>query len=231
LGDALFPIILTLIIAAFVYPLYKVRKAKKLLARLSAADDGWDADKITARAQKVCRKVRGAIDAGKVDTVKDLLVDGLYGSLKGVTAEQFGFKKATGFIIPLSTTISIIEVIDYLDDSKDRIGAYVSNITLAGRGSHGPPDELWTFCRKGDDWVVYDIDPVFNIFDKIRTRQFSERFDKHEKLVIVAEPEVPVDEAGGAGEHPTRKDKASGEKVKYRYGVGYKKDYVRNYRK
>ncbi|MBI5191605.1 MAG: hypothetical protein HZA22_13185 [Nitrospirae bacterium] len=155
---------------------YRVYKANKLLGQLSYKDWTWDSERLKKRAEDVRAKVIGAIIARNVDRVKDLITDGLYNRLINRTAEEIGFRINNPFCIVLSTSIKFVEVTDYKDKSKDSLGVYVTFFSISfvrGYNVH-PPDELWTFVRRGNEWVVDDIDPDADLLDLVRKRTFSE---------------------------------------------------------
>jgi hypothetical protein len=209
--------IAAVIVGAFVLKAYRVFKAKNLLARLWIIDNSWDADELKYMADNVRTRVLHALDNGNVDLVRGLMTERLYDRLKGKTAKQFGFRKADWLTTVISTSKNIIDVVDYKDDTRDRLGFHVSFFCLSlGRGGSGLPDEFWVFVRKDDGWIVSDIDPNAGIRDLASCRAYSEALTisdniaKMEAAGKAAPVQVSAEEV--REEHVGRKEYKTGRK-------------------
>jgi len=193
--------------------LIRNRGVNRFLDRLASIDNSWDKETLEKRAKAVYEKVKPAVLSRRYTVIGDMITQGLYERLKASSPAGFGFRESHFPAPVLHTSFNIVEVLDYRDDSKDRFGVYVSFVSLGSPWGLGTPNnELWTFIRRGDEWVLDDLRGDFDSFEEVGARLFSEELSAgKEDLVIVAEPT----EEGG----------------RYRYEVGYKKDHIRKYRK
>ena len=167
-------VFVVVVVAYFSIMAYKARKASNLLARLWVVDRAWDSDELKWRLDELRTKIIRALEWGNLAPVKVLMTEGLYEQLKDKTVKEVGLTKPGWGHTVVSALKNVVDVEDYRDNSRDRLGLYVSQVSLRGRGARALPDELWTFVRRGDEWIVGDINPEASIFDLIKSRAYSE---------------------------------------------------------
>ncbi len=213
-----FGAIVAIFVGFYLLKVYRDHQAAKLLARLRLVDSSWDHDDLKRELEDIRAKVMSAIERSDVEPVRGLMTRSLYNRLKGKNAEQFGFRTADWSSMVISTSKKIVDVEDYEDDTKDRLGMYVSYISMTGRGKEGPSDEFWVFVRDGGNWIVSDIHPKAGVLDLTSSRAYSQ-------ALTVSDNIAKMDAAGEAAAVPVEAEEAREERAgRKEYKTG-RRDY------
>ncbi len=178
-----------LIYAAFLH--YKLNKKNKeainLVDKIAKIDPIWERNHIKARIEYVFYKVQNAWGERNQDLAKDCMSDRLYTKHKMQTDSMIEKNQIDNMELINLIEVRIVEAIDYKDDSKDTLWAYIKGSMIdyttdlnTGRVISGKKDkseeftELWKFIRGEKDWVLDEIDQKVQITDFYKFHSKSE---------------------------------------------------------
>lgn len=166
----------------------KNRESKKLLAKIEAIDSSWDLNKIKARIEIAFFKIQEAWMARDQDIAKEYMSERLYNKHKAQTDQMIKENRINNLERINLKEAKVVEVVDYVDDSKDRLWVYIEGsmidyIVNSETGEHisGETDEtedfseLWKFMKNyNNEWVLDEIDQSAGIFDLRSMNSFSQ---------------------------------------------------------
>lgn len=186
LGLILWPVILVYSGVITYYAARKNKQAKALLRKIAAKDPMWEIDHIKGRIEQAYFKVQEAWRERDQDIAKEYMSERLYNRHKLQTDDMLrrGVKNIMESINLAEATI--VEVLDYRDDSKDAFWALIKGSMIdymileqSGTVIDGDKDshafsELWRFKRERHGWVLDEIDQDVSVSDLRGFNPFSE---------------------------------------------------------
>jgi len=166
----------------------KNQESKKLLAKIEALDNSWDLNRIKARIEIAFFKIQEAWMARDQDIAKDYMSERLYNKHKAQTDQMIKENRKNNLERINLTEAKVVEVVDYVDDSKDSLWVYIEGsmidyIVNSETGEHisGEKDEaedfseLWKFMKNNsNEWVLDEIDQSAGFFDLKGMNSYSQ---------------------------------------------------------
>lgn len=195
-GGGILTTILAIIIAPFfiIYTIIlslllrrKENKVRKLTEKLVKADKMWNYRDMIATVEQVFFKVQKAWMERNQDLAREVMSDRIYQKHKFQTDEMIANGTKNMLRDINLTEILIISLEDYKDNSEDTFSAYVAgsmiDYTVNAKtlspisGDPTQPEnfqEIWTFVRDNNKWVLDEIDQEATLGDISRGIAFRE---------------------------------------------------------
>ena len=149
----------------------KRNKAKRLLKQLELEDPLWNHRRMKARIEEIFLKVQKAWMERNQDLAKDCMSDRIYTKHKMQTDEMLANGRKNVLAKINLKEVMIISVADYDDDTKDSFSAHIKgsmidydvddktgNVLSGDKTKIESFKEIWHFIRKGNKWVLDEID-------------------------------------------------------------------------
>lgn len=182
----LFPICIaySLFVSYLVYK--KNRDSEQALAR-AMADHFWSPGAIKSRVKQVFFKVQEAWTARNQKIAKDCMSEKLFQEHKQQTdlMQRSGTRNVLENI--QLNRARIVEVLDYLDDSKDQFWVHIEGSMIdytindktgavvdGNRNKAEAFKELWKFVRADHGWVLDEIDSSVQLTDLLNMNSITE---------------------------------------------------------
>ena len=186
LGLILWPFILIYSAIVSYIAAKKNKQARALLKQISENDPMWEIGHVKARVEEAYFKVQEAWRDRDQDVARKYMSNRLYTKHKLQTDDmrRRGIRDVMELINLEEATI--VEVLDYRDDSKDAFWALLKGSMIDytivektgeiidGEKKNLSFKELWRFKREEHDWVLDEIDQDVSISDLRGFNPFSE---------------------------------------------------------
>ncbi|MGD9642084.1 MAG: Tim44-like domain-containing protein [Elusimicrobiales bacterium] len=166
----------------------KNQEAADLIARISAADSGWNMENLKSRVAECYFKVQEAWTGRDQEIARGYMSRRLYEKHKAETDLMIakGERNVLKDIDLLEARI--VEAVDYTDNSRDQFWVYIKGAMIdykarepGGEVISGKPHEqekfteLWKFTRENGRWVLDEIDSEVSLEDLCSFRSGSEQ--------------------------------------------------------
>jgi hypothetical protein len=175
----------TLIISVILF--FKVGKSRKIINKSADHDSFWNFEQMRNNAKSVFFKMQDAWMEREIEKVKDIITPQLYEEYK-TQLELMKKNNEKNILSGINVTnVRIIGCEDYMDDSQDSYIAHIKGemidytINEKTRQIIKNPDkkeekftDTYHFIRKGNKWLLDNIDNKVSIWDVIRTRNYHE---------------------------------------------------------
>lgn len=167
------------------YAVRKYKQAKQLLARLATNDQVWNLDSIKGRIEQAYFAIQYAWRDRTPENAKEFMSERLYLKHKSQITDMLNRGTRNEMEDISLDSVKIVEVLDYLDDSKDRFIALIegsmidklvnsTGAVIDGDDKKRPFKELWKFKRELHGWVLDEIDSSVSISDVKDLQVWSE---------------------------------------------------------
>jgi hypothetical protein len=167
------------------YAVLKYKQAKQLLARLATSDQVWNLDSIKGRIEQAYFSIQYAWRDRTPESAKEFMSERLYQKHKSQIADMLSRGTRNEMEDISLDSVRIVEVLDYLDDSKDSFIALIegsmidklvnsAGVVIDGDNKKRPFKELWRFKREPRGWVLDEIDSSVSISDVKDLQVWSE---------------------------------------------------------
>jgi len=168
----------------------KMAHVQELTTKLEKTDHIWNYRTMKARVEEVFFKVQHAWMERDQDIAKDCMSDRIYMKHKEQTDEMIRNGTKNMLANMNIEDIMIYSISDYKDDSMDTFSAYIKGSmidytinTRTGSLASGKEEdrttsngfkEIWVFLRKGNTWVLDEIDESVTIGEVNQGVAFTE---------------------------------------------------------